>query len=304
MMRKLLLIVAFLSALALWTGCGNGKNENSILKPAEGSTVTSAQILDALCAGQPIHIKGCTIQGFLDFTKIGGGSSYVAVAPSYVDADIVFANCVFEDSVSSFTGQGKEQRVYTVFNKNVVFQECEFKHGVNFTQADFRGRFDFDVSKVQGDAAFDGCRFRDGSSFAMANFNGEVTFVSTTFGGRTNFMKSFFRKPVVFQRCKTEDVVMFADSHFYGYTEFSHLVCYDDLDFSNSQFADRLVMARSVYLGNIKMANCVMKGNVECIGNTFAEPLVSSGAQLPDGGLDVSGNQMLQKSDVECFKIK
>jgi len=300
-MKRFRALVVVLAAMLSMLGCGQGKQ---FAPPAEGDTVTVRQIEDILRMGWPLYLKGCIVSGQLDFTKVFGSTGLLSVSPSYLDADIVFANCTFEDSVTAFSELDNAQKVYTVFNKNVVFQECEFKRGVNFTQADFRGRFDFDISKVAGDAAFDGCKFRSGASFAMANFNGEATFVSSVFGGRANFMKSFFRKSVIFQRCKMEDVVMFADSHFYGYTEFSKLTAYNDLDFTNSQFADRLVMVRSQYLGNIKLSNCVLKGSVEFTGNTFAEPPLTTGAQLPDGGVNAADNFMLQKTKIDCFNIK
>lgn len=299
-MKRLRVLVVVLAAMLSMLGCGN--NGKQFAPPSEGDTVTARQIEDILRMGWPVYLKGCVISGQLDFTQVFGANGLVAVSASYIDADILFANCIFEDSVTTFSERENAQKVYTVFNKNVVFQECEFKRGVNFTQADFRGRFDFDISKVSGDAAFDGCKFRGGASFAMANFNGEATFVSCVFGGRGNFMKSFFRKPVVFQRCKMEDVVMFADSHFYGYTEFSKLTAYNDIDFTNSQFADRLVMARSLYLGNIKMSNCVLKGSVEFTGNTFAETPLTTGAQLPEGGVNAADNALIQKTKIECFK--
>ena len=298
-MKKFSAIFAILVILVVLQGCG-GKQQYQ--PPKEGDTLTSQQIVDILRLGWPLHLKGCIIKGTLDFTEMSGGSGLVAVAPSYVYSDIVFAHCVFEDSVTSFSEHENAQKLYTVFERNVVMQECEFKRGVNFAQADFRGRFDFDISKVAGDAAFDGCKFRGGASFAMANFNGEVTFVSSVFGGRANFMKSFFRKPVVFQRCRMEDMVMFADSHFYGYTEFSKLMAMGDFDFTNSQFADRLVMARSLYMGNIKFANCVLKGNLEFIGNTLAEQPIVTNAQLPADGVNAVDNVLIQKNKFECFK--
>ena len=293
-------MLAVLSAAV--SGCGNQGGQ--MRPPAEGDTLTAQQIVDMLRLGWPLHLKGCIIKGTLDFTEVSGGSGLVAIAPSYVYSDIVFAHCVFEDSVTSFSERENAQKFYTVFERNVVMQECEFKRGVNFTQADFRGRLDFDVSKVAGDAAFDGCRFRNGASFAMANFNGVASFVSSVFGGRANFMKSFFRKSVVFQRCKWEDMVMFADSHFYGYAEFAKMTALGDIDYSNSQFHDRAVFMRSMYLGNIKFANCVFKKTLDFSGNTLMEQPVFKEAQLPDGGATAEDNVMIQKNKIDCFNIK
>ncbi|MBQ1698418.1 MAG: pentapeptide repeat-containing protein [Bacteroidales bacterium] len=300
MIKRIYSLAMLLAAWIFISGCNN--KDTAIAPPAEGSTLTAQQIVEMLRTVKTLHLKGCTIQGLLDFTAVNGNCDMIAVAPSYVEADIVFANCVFEDSVTTFSERDNAQKVYTMFEKNVVFHECEFKKGVNFTQADFRGRFDFDISKVAGDAAFDGCHFRRGVSFAMANFNGEATFVSAVFGGRGNFMKVFFRKPVIFQRCKMEDMVMFADSHFYGYTEFAKCTAYNDVDFTNSQFADRAVFMRSMYMGNIKMANCVFKKTLDFSGNTLAEQPVATNAQLPEGGVTAADNMMFQKTKLECFK--
>ncbi len=300
MMRLYALIVMFVS-LTIFVGCNKGEHH---ALPAEGSTVEAAQLVEMLRTHRPLYLKGCKIKGLLDFTQVSGSSGLVAVAPSYVESDIVFSGCTFEDSVTAFSEHENSQRVYTMFEKNIVFHECEFKKGVNFTQADFRGRLDFDICKVAGEAAFDGCNFRRGSSFTMANFNGEASFVSAIFGGRANFMKSFFRKSVIFQRCKMEDMVMFADSHFYGYTEFAKLMAYNDIDFANSQFHDRAVFMRSMYLGNIKFANCVFKKTLDFSGNTLIEQPVVKDAQLPDGSVNAEDNVMIQKNKIDCFKIK
>ncbi|MCR5455596.1 MAG: pentapeptide repeat-containing protein [Bacteroidales bacterium] len=291
-------ILAILVALMVVQGCGGRKYQ----PPKEGDILAAEQIVEMLRSGRPLYVKGCTIKGSLDFTEVSGSSNLIAVAPSYVDADIVFSGCTFEDSVTTFAEYDNKQRVYTVFEKNLVFHDCEFKKGINFTQADFRGRFDFDLSKVAGDAAFDGCTFRNGTSFVMANFNGDASFVSTEFGGRINFMKSFFRKSAIFQRCKMGNAAMFADSHFYGYTEFSKITALGDMDYTNSQFLDRAFFIRSLYMGNIKFANCVFKEKLSFTGNTLSAQPVTPDIKLPSCGVEAADNVVLQKSIIDCFK--
>lgn len=299
MTRRIYSLMVLLAALVAISGCNNRR---SVPPPAEGGSLSADQIVEMLKTGGALQLKGCTIQGMLDFTNVSDVCSLIAVTPAYVDGDIVFDHCVFEDSVTAFAERENGQKIYTMFEKNVVFQDCEFKHGVNFTQSDFRGRFDFDLCKVAGDAAFDGCFFRRGVSFVMANFNGDATFVSTVCNGRCNFMKSFFRKSVVFQRCKTQDMVMFADANFYGYTEFSKIVALYDLDFTNVQFADRAVFMRSCFFGNIKFANCVFKKTLDFSGNTVADMPIITNAQLPEGGVTAEDNVLIQKNKIECFK--
>lgn len=299
-MKKINSLIAILAALILLQSCGSSQYK----PPREGDTLSSDQIVMMLRPGWPLYLKGCIIKGPLNFADVTGSTGLIAVAPSYVTADIVFSGCTFEDDVTAFSERDNKQRVYTVFDRNVVFRECEFKKKADFTQADFRGRFDFDLCKVTGDAAFDGCTFRSGTSFAMANFNGDATFVSTVFGGKANFMKSFFRKSAIFQRCKMEDNVMFADSHFYGYTEFSKITAFNDVDYSNAQFLDRALFIRSLYLGNIKIANCVFKTTLEFTGNTLSAPPVSDELKLPEGGVTAADNTVLQKNKIDCFNIK
>ncbi len=264
-MRRYFVLAVAAIVMAVVTGCGGNKDASVI--PSSGD-VTAGQIIGALRSGKRVYLKDRTITGMLDFTTTTQYCGLVGIVPVYVEPEIVFLNCVFEDSVTTFSEHENAQKVYTVFDKNVVFHDCEFKRGVNFTQADFRGRFDFDISKVHGVAAFDGCNFRNGTSFAMANFNEAVTFVSTVFAARSNFLKSFFRKSAIFQRCRMEDMVMFADSHFYGYTEFIKIVALGDIDFTNTQFAGRTFFKRSVLLGNIKLSNCVFKDSTDFSENT------------------------------------
>ena len=66
--------------------------------------------------------------------------------------------------------------------------------------------------------------------------------------------------------------------------------------------APPMSLPRSLYLGNIKMSNCVLKGSVEFTGNTFAETPLTTGAQLPEGGVNAADNALIQKTKIECFK--
>lgn len=269
-MRKKLLYYVVMFGLALsFFSCSSGSKNTSVNKD---TIITADAIIKKLKVWkqlQPIVVRDKHVVGFLAFVKAGYPNKTLSISPIYIDKDITFINCVFEDSVSAYhVNPENKSVVYTVFEKNVTFNSCTFKKGVNFMQSDFQTRFSFDVCKVEGQADFSGCSFRLGNSFVQTGFDDDVLFVSTTFIGRCNFFKVLFKKTACFQYCRFNDISMFTDGYFYGYTEFSKIFSSAVLDFTNVKFSGRTLFCNSLFLSNIKLAKCVFKNDFSFTGNS------------------------------------
>ena len=244
----------------------------SCTKPLqESDTISAENLLKQISEGKKLVIKNKTITGVLDFTKILDKDNNLPVSTIYIESELAFVNCTFEDSVLAYSFKNSILR--TVFNKAVMFYECKFLKNVQFSQTEFSKDVSFELSVVEGQAEFNGTDFSKGAIFAAANFMNDTKFLGCRFGGRTSFFKTMFKKSVLVQRAKFYEPVLFWDSHFYGYFEFSDNMCYDLPDFSNANFSDRVVFCNSVYYWGLKLSGSKVSNpeSVEQHGNYFVQ---------------------------------
>lgn len=275
------------------------------------SVVSADKIIKQIKEGKSINYKEKRIVGNLDFTKVKKPNKNLVLSTIYVEPEIVFVNCVFEDTVTAYnSGNTKHNSAIASFSKNVIFVECEFKKLVDFTQSDFKSQFSLDMSKIEGDANFDGACFKNYASFNSLNVSGNASFVSASFYSCANFRKVLFKNKCVFQRVNLQNWAMFSDSHFYGYTEFSKLSCSSDVDFANTQFASFANLSFSTYLGSLKLANCKFSKGLTLENNTFLGNLVLQKADF-SGDNTIKGNnfafypitESIIKSDSSKFEL-
>ena len=275
-------------AVALFNTACNPPN-SGYANDSKDSVIKAEKIIKWLKSGKNVVLKNKTIVGSLDFTNAYAVNKNIQVSSAYVNTELNFINCVFQDSVSAFSTDKDGLNFVTIFERNVCFLNCEFAKGVNFKQSDFRGRANFDQCQFRGAVSFDGTNFRTGTSFCSSNFHGEVSFVSSVFNGRTNFLKTFFRESLVCQFTRFNDYTMFADSYFYGYTEFSKIHAPCSVDFTNSKFLGRSLFTKSVYIGGLKINKCEFKKGLSIIYNLFVRNLEMFKAQL-DGAILYKNN--------------
>lgn len=140
---------------------------------ASASEIAAADIVDALRAGQGVHLRGCTITGTLD---IGQVPSPILSCIEIQDCDIMgslgttcpvdaagwvsFLNCKF----------GRVGLSTASFNGPFCMSGCEFRGDSRFTDARFNGG-----------ANFSGCTFHEKASFRIAETKGAVSFHRATF---------------------------------------------------------------------------------------------------------------------------
>lgn len=270
-MKNIYLAFIIMLAAIIATSC-NAPN-SGYANDNKDSVIKAEKIIKWLKSGKNVVLKNKTISGNLDFTKAYPVNKNIQVSSAYVNTELNFINCVFEDSVSAFNIDKDGVTSVTIFERNVCFLNCEFSKGVIFKQSDFRGRANFDQCQFRGPVSFDGANFRTGTSFCSSNFHGEVSFVSAVFNGRTNFLKTFFRETLMCQFTKFNDYTMFADSYFYGYTEFSKVYAPCTIDFTNAKFLGRSLFTNSTYVGGLKINKCEFKQGLSIIDNMFMRTL-------------------------------
>lgn len=299
-MKKNYLLIVFVGiAMPLLLGCSKGGGTDG--GTAADSVVSADYIIDQLIAGKSVVLNNKRISGALDFTKAGLSNSNLAVSAVYINEEVCFRNCVFDDSVSTYWDDNTLNTAeFTVFLKNVCFQGCEFRKGINMRQTDFRGRFDFDVSKVENLSDFSGARFGNGVSFRSANFNGDAFFVSCVFEGRANFFKVFFRNSVLMQYVRFYDIAMFSDTYFYGGVDISKVFAGASIDFTNSKFFANLTMSNSDYLGDVRLVNCKFGKNFAFLGNKVMGTLNLNKSQI-EGAANISENILLMLPEVRDY---
>ncbi|MBQ3657073.1 MAG: pentapeptide repeat-containing protein [Bacteroidales bacterium] len=235
--------IVFITVTAFLLSCSSNSDK--------ANTITAQKIMKKISDGKNLIIKDKTVKGFLDFTKAQKVDNKLPLSTVYIDNELIFINCTFEDSVTAFFSAGN--MVKTVFEKNVTFYDCKFIKGADFTQADFSKDFNFELSNVKGRASFDGVDFSKGAVFASANFQDDCSFINCRFSGRTTFYKSVFKKTVIWQKSVFYAPVSFWDARFYGYFEFSDIKAYEKPDFMNAKFSDRAVFCNSLYNCGLKI---------------------------------------------------
>lgn len=259
-----------------------GKSDDA---KGDGAVISADKILKQIRQGKNVNVYNKTITGKLDFTELSLSGKKLDVSAVYIPVEVCFRNCVFEDSVLTFSSNDELKKdLLTVFERNVIFQECEFRQALVMPQTCFRGRFDFDICKVEGESDFSGCSFRDGVSFRQSNFGGDSYFVSCNFFGRSNFMKVLFKNSAVFQYVRFHDAAMFADSHFYGGVDMSRLYAGAYIDFSNAKFSGNVLMAYSQYLCDLRLVSCSFSKRLSFCNNmvcgTIKMPKAKFGSEL------------------------
>ncbi len=276
-------------------GCSNTAD-------TQGESIISAEkILKQIKQGKAVTVSNKTVKGVLDFTKIYSSNKKLDVSAVYIPVEISFRNCVFEDSVMAFsTDEVTKTDVMSVFERNVNFVDCEFRSALVMRQADFRGRFDFDISKVEGEADFSGSHFGRGVSFCMANFNGDTYFVSCTFDGRANFFKVFFRNSAVLQYVRFNDATMFTDSHFYGALDMSKIFASSTIDFANTKFSGNVIISNSQYLCDLRLVACQFSKSLSMLNNKIYGTLNLYKAQV-GSQLNVADNLLFVEPELGEF---
>ncbi|MBR6251385.1 MAG: pentapeptide repeat-containing protein [Bacteroidales bacterium] len=242
--------ISILSALLLCTSC------SAQMSGDKTTTVEASEIVKRIKNGKPVNYTNVHIVGAIDLSQIANKNSTSA----YINCEITFDGCVFEDDFSAFTSSNN-QLIYSIFMRNISFRNCTFLKNVSFRQAQCAFRLDFEDCHMKGESDF--CAVSaNGASFSGTSFDGAALFVSATFNQRTTFAKAKFAQEANFQYCHFGNIVSFTDARFGGYVDLSNAYANALCDFTNANFGARVAMLNAAYIGQLKMAKCVFADNL------------------------------------------
>ena len=180
----------FLCLCVLFSSCSH----------AEQKEIYAKDIIKQLAKGKNITITNKIIMDDLDFTAVDNPQPLNSTSiQDVVKGNVFFVNCVFMGKVTACDNTQKIP-IYTKFNENLVFQQC-----------DFRGECDFQMAVVMGASSFVQSKFRKKANFNNFVVLGKDTYFSeieaedsfsmnyASFGGNFFIMDGKFQKDLSLQ---------------------------------------------------------------------------------------------------------
>lgn len=193
------------------------------------TTLSAADILQALTEGEEIHLEHCRISGALDLNLLHDADTSGQQNPlpeSDVPAQqyafsqkLHFNACIFEDDVVFSGPWERPDAVRTVFENEVLFNSSQFLGQTRFSHTHFKqsARFDgctfaricafrnvvfggltqFRTATFEGYALYNRTHFCSDTRFANTCFGKGVNFTGVTFSGRCDFAGAFARNKSV-----------------------------------------------------------------------------------------------------------
>ncbi|RIJ36625.1 pentapeptide repeat-containing protein [Pontibacter oryzae] len=219
--------------------------------------VKASDIIGKINRGEAVSYKNAVIEGDLDMTKLknmkrkngnNGSNEHV----STVTAPLTFVNCTFKGDVLAYVSTevkgglfSYSNEVYnTNFEKDVIFESCNFEKQSAFKYSEFDGKANFMSSRFAEEALFKYAEFdknpnfsnvrfdRDANfkyvefpervSFAGANFGGEANFKYAEFNGGVNFEKALFNGIANFKYTEVQRSFNIKGANFKGSDDFKY----------------------------------------------------------------------------------
>ena len=149
--------LVFLCLCVLFSSCSH----------AEQKEIYAKDIIKQLAKGKNVTITNKIIMDDLDFTTVDNPQPLNStLIQNVVKGNVFFVNCVFMGKVTA-CDDTKKIPIYTKFNENLVFQQC-----------DFRGDCDFQMVIVMGTSSFAQSKFRKKANFDNFVVLGKDTYFS------------------------------------------------------------------------------------------------------------------------------
>ena len=173
------------------------KYNNDIQPNSSGDTNFSGVIFKYSCSFDEVEFHGKTkFEGLRSVSKNNIDSKY-----SNFSKDTSFKKAKFFGEVIFHARFGKEEDKNTF--KKVDFEEAEFRGRTEFNNSEFNINVFFKGCKFGGYASyFDGATFEGNTYFDDATFEGNTYFNSTTFEGNTYFNSTTFEGRVQFKQAR------------------------------------------------------------------------------------------------------
>ncbi len=200
--------------------------------------VNASEILARINRGEAVNYKNAEIVGDLDMTKLqnmklvkGGDSKYnTAEYLSTVTAPLTFINCTFTGDVLGYYNPDNEvnlkkskNEVYnTNFEKDVLFENCDFKQKAAFKYSKFEGKASFVSSRFAEEANFKYADFEQSVNFSNVRFGGEANFKYVEFPERASFAGATYKGEANYKYAKFERGANFERALFDGTANFKY----------------------------------------------------------------------------------
>ncbi len=312
-------LVAMVIGASSFSSCNAGSATD--VMTVTDNTVDAAKVLKLIEKEQALVIDGSHIKGSLHFYDAGTGTRVMEQTPSYIDCEIVFVNCVFEDSVSSsgMINNGA-QRIYSVFRRNVSFVGCTFLKNANFSFSSFYGRTAFDKSVFRADLSLEGATFRENVIMNGVQAEGNVQMSGAQFGPSSSFVGMKVAGKALFQNSIFEGRTSFVDTQWGGYLNFAGASSAVLLDFSNAVFgsrvafegarlctlkmshiqaAENVTLEKCILLGDVSFANSKFDKSLRLLNNRFSSLPNFKGVEKGNNASLVDENNMITSSSVK-----
>lgn len=266
------------AALALVGGlcsesCAAPTGQNNGLQVSTASTIARG-------LGSPkqtyLVVKDSRIQGDMYFFDAASGSREGDYPMVYIDCEIVFINCVFEEKCEGYFSKGEGKgAVSTCFMRHVTFERCNFLKGFNMQGCIFEDGLNMDGSVVRGETNLMGTEVRGAGVFNKVMFDGETNMSSSQFGSMAAFAGAWFQGNINMQFARFINAAIFTDCKFEGHLSFSNVLASGTVDMTNARYGGRVECVASRLMGGIRLASASFTDNV-----TFEENLVSFECEL------------------------
>ncbi|MEO9869210.1 pentapeptide repeat-containing protein [Ekhidna sp.] len=171
------------------------------------TSVSASQIMEDIREGKSISYENATIVGELDFTYMAekmpdlprkskwwnnGGSNTVEES---IGVNVSFKNCTFEEDVLAYIHDERSGYTFTAdFDKDVIFQNCNFQRNSMFKYSDFDGKADFSGSEFQRETTFKYAEFDEKADFSEVKFEDDATFKYAEFDEGASFKNATFKE--------------------------------------------------------------------------------------------------------------
>ena len=226
---------------------------------AEKKEIKASSIVKQLKKGNHIHYHNKIIVDDLDFSKVS--EPFLMSAGAFqqeIESNIFFSDCIFLGKVTS-NGKKGNYPIKSIFAKNLIFLNCDFRDEVDFSEAIVNGLLNFSKSVFHENANFNGMTvwskdayfseikaekrfsviyslFADNLFFISATFDDKVSFQQTTINGNLMFNNGKFNSRADFDLMKINGKAYFNYAVFEDRANFMGTRNLEEIDFNNTTF--------------------------------------------------------------------
>jgi hypothetical protein len=244
---------------------------------AEHEGIEAREVLQLISRDQAVILKGKTIKGDLDFTKIDR-SFPVSEHASQVEitSPLYFQNCVFEGQVIGFK-RGESHSAFLRFHSNLVFINCIFEGKLDLSHARFNGIFTLSGSEVKGEFNISNATFLDESTLRATNFKDDIKLSYTTFYQTSNCMDLEVGGKTYLQGAHYFKDVLWSNSIFSDYVDISKLTSASTFTLDHCKFNGPLFLSGSHFWNILNLSSCSFNDEVTIRTCVFMnKPIIDS----------------------------